>query len=220
MTPSSLKSSFSKEDGIAVILSAPSGAGKTTLCHRLMEKRPDIKFTVSHTTRAPRKGEIDGESYFFISEAEFQKKRERGDFLEWAIICNNLYGTSYDSIRNFQKSGQDFILELDVQGAETLRHLKYPGIFIFILPPSLEELKARLTNRATESDEKINQRLETGLKEIKKCLTYDFILVNRDVEETVDNLISIIKAEKCRTTRFIPPSKDIQGLLNWEKEQV
>jgi guanylate kinase len=214
MSPSSQKSAFPNEEGIALILSAPSGAGKTTLCHRLMEKLPDVKFTVSHTTRSPREGEIDGEDYFFISETEFNNMKARGDFLEWAKITNNLYGTAYDSIKSSHKKGQDFILELDVQGAESLHKLNYPGIFVFILPPSLEELTARLKNRATESEEKINQRLETGLKEIKKCLTYDYILTNREVEETVDNLISIIKAEKCKSDRFIAPAKDIQALLD------
>ena len=205
---------FSKEEGIALVLSAPSGTGKTTLCHRLMEKLPDLKFTVSHTTRPPREGEIDGEDYFFISETEFNTMRDRGDFLEWAQINRNFYGTAFGSVKASHKMGQDFILELDVQGAESLRELKYPAIFVFILPPSLEELKARLKNRATESEEKINLRLETGLKEIKKCLTYDYILTNREVEETVDNLISIINAEKLRTARFIPPAKDIQALLD------
>lgn len=214
MSPSSLNPSSSIEEGVVLVLSAPSGTGKTTLCHRLMEKLPDIKFTVSHTTRSPREGEIDGEDYFFVSEAEFNAMRERGGFLEWAQINKNFYGTAFDSVKASREKGQDFILELDVQGAESLRELKYPAIFIFILPPSLEVLKSRLKNRGTESEEKINLRLATGLQEIKKCLTYDYILTNREVEETVDNLISIINAEKCRTDRFIPPAKDIQALLD------
>jgi len=218
MNPASQKLSFQKEEEIALILSAPSGAGKTTLCNRLMEKLPDIKFTTSHTTRSPREEEIDGEDYFFVSETEFNKMKERGDFLEWARICDNLYGTAYQSIKNSHAKGQDFILELDVQGAKSLHEIKYPGVFVFILPPSLEELTARLKNRATESEETINRRLETGRKEIKQCLTYDYILTNCDVEETVDNLISIIKAEKCKTARFTPPAKDIQALLNWKEE--
>lgn len=214
MTLSSQKPAPSKEEGVALVLSAPSGAGKTTLCQRLMEKLPAVKFTVSHTTRSPRAGEIDGEHYFFVSEAEFNAMRERGEFLEWAQINKIFYGTAFDSVKASHKKGQDFILELDVQGAESLRKIKYPAIFIFILPPSLEELKTRLTNRGTESEEKIKLRLETGLREIKKCLSYDYILTNREVEETVDNLISIIKAEKCRADRFTPPAKDIQALLD------
>jgi guanylate kinase len=214
MSPSSQEPSFQKEEGVVLVLSAPSGTGKTTLCHRLMEKLPDIKFTVSHTTRSPRAGEINGEDYFFVSEAEFNAMRERGGFLEWAQINRNFYGTAFDSVKASHQKGQDFILELDVQGAESLRELKYPAIYVFILPPSLEVLKSRLKNRGTESEEKINLRLETGLQEIKKCLTYDYILTNREVEETVDNLISIINAEKCRTDRFIPPAKDIQALLD------
>jgi guanylate kinase len=214
MSPAPQKLSFPEEEGIALVLSAPSGTGKTTLCHRLTELLPDIKFSISHTTRSPREGEIDGEDYFFVSEKEFNEMKERGDFLEWAKIYNHLYGTAYQSVKNSHKKGQDFILELDVQGAKSLHALNYPGVFVFILPPSLEELAARLKNRATESDEKINQRLETGLKEIKQCLSYDYILTNRDIEETVGNLISIIKAEKCRASRFTPPAKDIQSLLD------
>lgn len=196
------------------MLSAPSGTGKTTVLKRLMEKRPGIRFTVSHTTRSPRKDEIEGEHYFFISEAEFHEKMERGDFIEWAKISSNFYGTAFDSINDYKKKGHDFILELDVQGAESLRKLNFPGVFVFILPPSIEELSARLTNRNTESQEKINLRLQTGLREIKQCLSYDYILINREVEETVDNLIAIIKAEKCRPACFTPPSQDIQALLD------
>ena len=201
------------KEGIALILSSPSGAGKTTLCQRLMEKLPELRFNISHTTRSPRKNEIDGKDYFFISEKQFQTMRERGDFLEWAIFNDNFYGTSFEAIKLSREKGHDVILELDVQGAETLRKLNYPGISIFILPPSIKELTARLKNRATESDEIINQRLEIGIREIKGCLKYDYILTNHAVEESVENIISIINAEKLRTSRFVPESADIQALL-------
>jgi guanylate kinase len=201
------------KEGIVLILSSPSGAGKTTLCQSLMKKLPELRLNISHTTRSPRENEIDGKSYFFISEKKFQTMRERGDFLEWAIFSDNYYGTSFESIKVSREKGHDVLLEIDAQGAETLRKLNYPGFSIFILPPSIKELTARLKNRGTESDEIINQRLEIGTREIKGCLEYDYILTNHTVEETVENIISIFNAEKLRTSRFVPESADIQALL-------
>jgi len=139
--------------------------------------------------------------------------RERGDFLEWANFNGNFYGTAFESIKISRENGHDIILELDLQGAETLRKLKYPGVFIFLLPPSLEELSFRLNDRSTESEEIINQRLERGIGEIKGCLAYDYIITNHEIEQSVDNFISIFRAEKLKTSRFVPASGDIQALL-------
>jgi guanylate kinase len=206
------------KEGIVLVLSSPSGAGKTTLCKRLMERLPELRFNISHTTRSPRKNEIDGKDYFFISENQFQTMRERGDFLEWAMFNDNFYGTSFESIKVSREKGHDVVLELEVQGAETLRKLNYPGFSVFILPPSIEELTARLKSRGTESDEIINQRLEIGIGEIKGCLEYDYILTNHAVEESVQNIISIFNAEKLKTSRFVPESADIQALLFSEEK--
>lgn len=193
---------------MALIISAPSGAGKTTVCHRLMEKMPNLKFSVSFTTRAPREGEINGEDYFFVSETTFNNKKEHGDFLEWAKVHNNYYGTDGNHVKSFMDQGLDVILELDVQGMESLRKQNFPAVLVFILPPSITELASRLKNRRTETEENINQRIKTGKEEIKSLHLFDYVLTNHDVEDTVDNIISIIKAEKCRTSRFNPASRE------------
>jgi len=211
---SSINSITGPKEGIVLILSAPSGTGKTTICHRLMLKLPELTFNISHTTRPPREHEIDGEDYFFISEKEFHTMKERGDFLEWATINDNFYGTAFESIKKSREKGHDVLLELDVQGAESLHRINYPGIFIFFLPPSIEELTCRLKNRGTETKEKVKQRIDRGIDEIKRCRAYDYILTNYEVDESVDNIISIFHAEKLKASRFVPTSADIMALLN------
>ncbi|HIE79725.1 MAG TPA: guanylate kinase [Nitrospinaceae bacterium] len=156
--------------GFAIILSAPSGTGKTTTCNLLREKLPDLKFAVSHTTRTIRNGEKEGVDYIFISQKEFEDKIKNNDFLEWACVHDFHYGTSLQSVDTILKSGCDTLLELDVQGVEALRKMQYQGIYILILPPSIKEMAARLRKRGTDSEEHIQQRIETGKKEIKKYL--------------------------------------------------
>ena len=171
--------------GIAYVLSAPSGTGKTTVLNRLRENVPELELSVSHTTRAPRAGEKDGIDYHFVSGETFQVMIQKGEFLEWAEICGNHYGTALQSINNRLESGKDLVLELDVQGAESLRGLKFEGVFVFVLPPSLKELEARLRNRGTDSEQSIRQRLDLGKEEIKHYSLYDYVVVNRDVDATV-----------------------------------
>jgi guanylate kinase len=216
-SPSSTNKITKQKEGIALVVSAPSGAGKTTICHRLIEKLADLKINTSHTTRPPRENEVDGKDYFFVSEEKFIEMKENREFLEWASINNNFYGTALDSINKIRASGQDILLELDVQGADSLRKLSFPGIYVFILPPSLEELASRLNKRGTESEEIIQQRLEMGIREIKGCLEYDYIFTNHEVEESVDNIISIFNAERLKASRFTPESTDIQELLNSQR---
>lgn len=218
LTPSSINPITGQKEGIVLILSAPSGTGKTTICHQLMKKLPEVRITISHTTRSPRKDEIDGEDYYFISEKEFQTMRERGDFLEYANINGNHYGTTFESIKKSRENGHDVLMELDVQGAQSLHKLKYPGVFIFFLPPSLEELTFRLKNRDTETKEKIKQRIDRGIEEIKGCMAYDYIITNYKVDESVDKFISIFRAEKLKASRFVPTSADIQALLNSQEK--
>ena len=199
--------------GFAIILSAPSGTGKTTTCNLLREKLPDLKFAISHTTRTIRNGEKEGVDYFFITQKEFEDKIKNNDFLEWACVHDFHYGTSLQSIDTILKSGCDTLLELDVQGVEALRKMQYQGIYILILPPSIKEMAARLRKRGTDSEEHIQQRIETGKKEIKKYQMYDYVITNHEIENTVNAILSILQAEKVKVSHYIPPSPDIAELL-------
>ncbi len=199
--------------GFAIILSAPSGTGKTTTCNRLREKLPDLKFAVSHTTRTIRNGEKEGVDYIFISQKEFEDKIRNKDFLEWARVHDFYYGTSLQPADALLKNGCDTLLELDVQGVETLREMQYQGIYILLLPPSIEEMKARLIKRGTNSEESILRRIETGKREIKKYKMYDYVITNHEVENTVDTILSILQAEKVKVSHYSPPSPDIEELL-------
>ena len=199
--------------GFAIILSAPSGTGKTTTCNLLREKLPDLKFAISHTTRTIRNGEKEGADYFFITQKEFEDKIKNNDFLEWACVHNFYYGTSIQPANTLLKNGCDTLLELDVQGVETLRKTQYQGIYILLLPPSIEEMKARLTKRGTNSEESILRRIETGKREIKKYKMYDYVITNHEVENTVDTILSILQAEKVKVSHYSPPSPDIEELL-------
>ncbi|MBI4385046.1 MAG: guanylate kinase [Nitrospinae bacterium] len=205
---------MTRREGIAFVLSAPSGTGKTTICKILKERRPDLKFSVSHTTRAPRKNETEGVDYFFIPEPEFKAKIERGEFLEWARVHGNYYGTAFDTVDEFKKKGQDLLLDLDVQGVQNLRKLNFPGVFVFILPPSLAELRQRLAKRGTEPEGEIAQRIEVGKNEISQYGLYDYVVTNTDIEEAVAAVLAIARAERSRACRFVSPSPDIQSLLD------
>ena len=200
-------------EGLAIILSAPSGTGKTTICKVLRKKLPDLKFAVSHTTRPIRKGEKDGVDYTFISNEEFEDKIKSNDFLEWAKVHNCYYGTSLQSAETPLKKGYATLLELDIQGVKTLRDMKYQGVYILIFPPSVKELESRLKKRGTDSKENIHRRIETGKKEIKKYKMYDYVITNNEVEDTVTTFLSILQAEKSRVSLYKPTSPDIEELL-------
>ena len=199
--------------GIIFILSAPSGTGKTTVCQLLKQKLSNLKLSISHTTREPREGEHEGKDYHFISQKKFEKKIQNGEFLEWAKVFNNYYGTASESIRQHLNKGEDVLIELDVQGAQSLRKINYKAVFIFIMPPSLKELEVRLNKRGTENINKIQYRLEESKKEIQQSILYDYILTNIDVEETANNLQSIITGEQFRKERYQPSSPDIKALI-------
>jgi guanylate kinase len=203
----------SPREGITFVLSAPSGTGKTTVCKALRQKIPALKFSISHTTRSPRPEEKEGEAYYFISNDEFEKKIAQGGYLEWAKVFDHYYGTSVESANKGNEGQQNLLIELDVQGAQTLRKNNFPGVFIFLLPPSLEELAIRLKKRDTDSIDKINQRLATGKQEIKNVRLYDYVITNVDIDETVQTIQAIMNAEACRTARFDPSSDDIRSLL-------
>ena len=201
------------QEGLPIIISAPSGAGKTTLCQALKKRLPDLNFSVSHTTRSPRNNEQNGVDYHYISKEKFLEMTDRGEFLEWAKIHGNYYGTARTNVENTLQKGKDLVLELDVQGVEALRNLKYKGVYIFILPPSMQELEKRLTKRGTESDDQIKQRLEAGKKEIAKSHLYDFAVTNVDIDESVETILSIILAEKKRMNRYQPDCPEISKII-------
>lgn len=203
-----------QSNGIIFILSAPSGTGKTTVCKILKQKINNLKFSVSHTTREPRDGEAEGIAYHFISQKKFEKKIQDGEFLEWAKVFNNYYGTDSESVNHYLKNGKDVLIELDVQGAQSLRKINYKAIFIFMMPPSLKELEHRLNKRGTETFNKIRDRLEVSKKEIQQSIYYDYILTNTDSEETANNLKSIIAAEHFHKERHQPSSPDIKTLID------
>ena len=202
-----------KKVGLPIIISAPSGTGKTTTCKRLKQRLPNLKIATSHTTRKIRKGETQGVDYFFISKEEFESKKNSNDFLEWAKVHREYYGTSFEALDKHRQNGFDILLELDTQGVNSLRNMNFDGIYIMILPPSIEEMKKRLKKRGTETEDDIERRLKTGKEEIKVYKKYDYVITNFEVEETVESILSIIRAEKSRVIRYIPTSEDIKELL-------
>ena len=208
------------EHGIPIILSGPSGIGKSTIIKHLRQELPNVTFSVSHTTRPVRPGEQNGIDYFFVSEKNFEKKIDGGEFMEWANVHGNYYGTTFDSINQTRNMGNHIFIELDVQGVNTLRKIKFDGIYIMILPPSLEELRNRLKKRSTESDEIIEKRLEVGKQEITQYQIYDYIVTNRDVKESVNAILEIIRTEKRRSSRFIPTADDIAKILPSRKDKI
>ncbi len=201
------------KEGLPIILSAPSGTGKTSTCKVLKQKLPDLKIAISHTTRNIRNGETEGVDYFFISNEEFETKKGKNDFLEWAKVHSDHYGTSFESIEEPRQRGYDILLELDVQGVETLRKMDFKGLYILILPPSIEEMEKRLRKRGTETEESIERRIQTGKEEIKRYKMYDYVITNVEVEATVEAILAIVQAEKSRACRYIPTSPDIEELL-------
>ena len=182
----------------------------------LTQKLPDLKFSNSHTTREPPNGEVEGNDYHFTSKKEFEEKIERGEFLEWAKVFKNYYGTAFASVDRHHLNGDDVLIELDVQGAQSLRDIHYKAVFIFIMPPSLEALEIRLKNRGSESTSIIQERLKISEKEMQQSPLYDYILTNVDAEETTDHLLSIITAEHLRKEHYKPSSPDLDNLINDE----
>lgn len=187
--------------GILLILSGPSGAGKGTLCHALLPKCPELTYSVSATTREPRLGEINGQNYFFLSTEEFNQLAERGELLEWAQVYDNYYGTPRKFVEETLAGGQDIILEIDIQGARQIKE-KFPqGVFVFVIPPSLEELASRIIKRGTDSEQEIRKRLSSASNELTHISDYDYVVVNDEVDRAVYKLMAILTAEKCRVSR-------------------
>lgn len=189
--------------GRLFVISAPSGAGKTTLLKQVMPRLTGLSFSVSHTTRQPRPGEREGVDYHFVARAEFEKMIGEGAFLEHARVHDNLYGTSRMAVERLQQQGIDVVLDIDVQGAAILRQAGLvDAAYIFIAPPSVAELERRLRGRGTEAEEMIATRLANARAELAAMSSYEYLLVNRQVEESVELLTAIILAERARAHRF------------------
>jgi len=191
-----------KKKGILFVVSGASGTGKSTLCRAMRKTFPGLRFSVSHTTRPRRPGEREGRDYYFVSPAEFQKMIDRGDFVEWAKIYGKRYGTSKRMLHQAWLEGRDVILDIDVQGVRQLRNQKIPGVFVFILPPSLRELKRRLKNRKTEGKVALGRRLKKAQAEISRARMYDYLVINDSLKKAGQRLKAVILAEYCRRERL------------------
>jgi guanylate kinase len=185
--------------GTLFVISAPSGAGKTTLCQKLLNNVPGLKLSVSYTTRPPRQGEVNNVDYTFISESKFKKMIERGEFAEWAVVHGNLYGTSLKRLKKLTREGYDIILDIDTHGAVQLKNRYENAVYIFIFPPSLNVLKERLRKRGTDSKETITRRLNNAKAEMANYKNYDYIIINDELEKAYHDLESIIYATRLRT---------------------
>ena len=202
-----------KKQGQLIVVSGPSGAGKDTIVGKVIEKNDKIWLSVSATSRKPRAGEKEGVNYFFLEKEDFEKKIEEGYFLEYAEYAGNYYGTPKEIIIEKLEKGYDVILVIEIQGAMKIKELVPEALFIFIMPPSEKELLKRLKNRKTEEKEKIVERFNIAYKEINEVTKYNYVVVNDELEEAVDKVESIIKAEKCRVDR-------IEEMLVANKEEI
>ncbi|MGB2601020.1 MAG: guanylate kinase [Candidatus Omnitrophota bacterium] len=184
---------------LIIIVSAPSGSGKTTIVSGLVEGLPDIKRSVSYTTRAPRQDEKDGIDYIFISQEEFKKKIENGEFLEWEENFDYCYGTSKEQVEEAVKGGEDVVLSIDVKGAKRVKRIFPQSISIFIMPPSMEELSSRLKNRKTDREEQVSMRLEESKTEIASSDEYEYLIVNDDLQKAIEELKEIVENARKRS---------------------
>jgi guanylate kinase len=199
-----------KRRGALIVVSAPSGAGKTTLCHEVRQLVPDLFYSVSYTTRAPRPGEVDGKDFHFVTDTEFLAMRDRDEFAEWAEVHGQRYGTPAKALESALGRGLDVILDIDTHGARQLRQ-RYPeAVSIFIMAPSMKELEARLRERKSDAAVEIVRRLNRAREEISAWRQYDYLIINRDVKEAVDQLATVIQAERWRTSRLTLKFPDVE----------
>ena len=190
--------------GSVFVISAPSGAGKTTLCKRLLQEDRAIEFSVSFTTRPARAGEREGVDYHFVDRADFERRRDRGEFVEWAVIGGHLYGTSATAVQEAAARGRDILLDIDTQGALNIRRLIPEAVLIFILPPGRLALKERLEKRGTDGPEDVARRLGLARGEVEKSSAYDYVIINDDFDTAYQQLRSVLEAARCRTERQRP----------------
>lgn len=197
-----MKAGYQKE-GLLIVLSGPSGVGKGTVCNALCKQMPTLTYSVSATTRVPREGEQEGINYFFKSVEEFKRMIEQDELIEWAQYVGNYYGTPRHFVEETLASGRDIILEIDVQGALQVKKRFPQGIFIFLVPPTLDELKNRIVGRGTETENSLNHRLGAANNELKQVQHYDYVVINDEVEHACEKIQAIITAEHCRKNRLV-----------------
>jgi guanylate kinase len=191
---------MSNEDPLLLIVSSPSGAGKTTLANRLLATLPDLVFSVSHTTRKPRANEVDGREYHFVDRASFVNWVEKNLFLEWAEVHDNLYGTSRAEVER-ARGARGILFDVDHQGARQIKSVRPDAVAVFILPPSMAVLHQRLRGRASEDEATVRKRFNVARSEIAHYGLFDYVLMNDDLERATDRLVSIVRAEECRRSR-------------------
>ena len=204
----------SKQQGLLIVISAPSGAGKGTIINKMLEKNNNLWLSVSETSRPMRANDIDGITYHFCTKEEFEEKIKDDYFLEYALYADNYYGTPKNFIQEHLDKGQDVILEIEIQGAMQIKKLIPESLFVFIMPPSLKELKKRLVGRGTDSKEKILERFKIAYQEMNDVTKYNYVVVNDEIDVAADKILSIIKAERCRVDRI----EDV--FLNTEEEYM
>ena len=187
--------------GLLIVMSGPSGVGKSSIRKALFEKVNNFVFSVSATTRAPRNGEKHGVDYYFISEKDFKAKLENNEFLEWNYFVGNYYGTLFEEVERLRRTGKNVMVEIDVNGALMARNVLTDAIYIFIAPPTKADLISRLKQRGTETDQRISERIEKAKNEFKCADKYDYIVINSEISKTVETLQAIVLAEECRSER-------------------
>ncbi len=189
------------EEGLLIIISGPAGVGKGTLCQVLCRENPRLYYSVSLTTRSPRPGERDGVNYLFVNEEDFMAQRNGGQLLEWANVHGNYYGTPARLVEQMKKEGRDVILEIDTQGANNIRNNIKDGVFVFLLPPTMQDLLKRIYKRGADTPDAIKRRYANAFRELEELEKYDYLVINEEIEAAVLNIKAIIAAEKCRITR-------------------
>ena len=196
-------SNSNQKEGIIFVVSAPSGAGKTSLCRELIDSMSNLRQSISFTTREKRNGEQEGVDYYFIDTNAFKQKIAAGEFAEWAEVHGRLYGTSLQTLNTATTQGVDLLLDIDCQGADQLKSNYQQGVFIFILPPDYAELEKRLRDRATDDEMVIQRRLKNSRQEISQAFWYDYLVVNDDIKVARDEILAIMTAERCRSCRTV-----------------
>jgi guanylate kinase len=195
--------------GTLFVISAPSGGGKSTIAAAVRQRVEGLSYSISHTTRSPRRGEQDGTDYHFVDQRAFTQMIDEGAFLEWARVYDHLYGTALSGIRELVASGRDILLDVDVQGGQHIKTRFPESILIFLVPPSLTVLEQRLRNRGTDDEAVIRSRMEQAADDIRECAWYDYIVVNDRLEKAIHETESIIISERCRVKRQLPRVKKI-----------